>query len=79
MFYSGSPAVIGPPAVSMVLRDGVMELNITDPEYKICNLSHVWLNDVAYNITYWRQHQQNEVKLCVSHHFKSSHFVSKQR
>ncbi|XP_076133874.1 interleukin-10 receptor subunit beta-like isoform X2 [Alosa pseudoharengus] len=46
-----------PPAVSMVLRYGVMELNITEPKY---DLSCFLVNNVTYNITYWRQHLENE-------------------
>ncbi|XP_062411716.1 interleukin-10 receptor subunit beta-like isoform X2 [Sardina pilchardus] len=45
-----------PPAVSMALRYGVMELNITEPEYDLS----CFLVNVTYNISYWKLHLENE-------------------
>ncbi|KAL2089843.1 hypothetical protein ACEWY4_014531 [Coilia grayii] len=48
---------VDPPAVSMILRDGVMELNIEDPEY---SLSCFRVKSMAYYIKYWREQHENE-------------------
>ncbi|KAG7256091.1 hypothetical protein CRUP_027703, partial [Coryphaenoides rupestris] len=56
---------IGPPSVTLVSNGVHMTINIRDPDFRVSTLRRIY-NGVIYNITYWREGEEDKYELSWS-------------